>query len=410
MGGIYMIIFLGKRNRRSKAFLSYVISLSLIFVFIKPQEVLAVEFDVGKLYAMSAAVVDGYNGRTLIEKEADNPMANASTTKIMTCILTLENCSTDEKVLISRNAACQPKVKMGLTEGGEYKLMDLLYGLMLESYNDCAVAIAEHVAGDVACFSVMMNDKAREIGCKDTCFLTPNGLDLEKEGICHHTTARDLCLIMNYCAWLSEKSEEFIEITTTRSYGDFVNHNQLLGTAGVITGKTGYTAKAGYCYVCAVDLDGKKFSIALLGCGWPNNKNYKWIDAKNIIDYISSNYQTKDLFEKLEKQSVTVLGAFEERKGINLWKKKIKCYAVPKECNQFFLVSENDELQIDYLIDGDGVIEAKNVGGNSFVGKYRATIKDTVIGENYLYLDRKISSWNYRKFFRKVFEKFFSKY
>ena len=147
---------------------------SICFIFRAVMPVSAASLSQNQILAKSCAVMDGYNNRILLDKNAYAPMANASTTKIMTCILTLEHADLDNLVLISENASNQPKVRLGLVTGKEYILKDLVYGLMLESFNDCAVAIAEHVAGDVEAFAEMMNDKAEELGCKDTYFVTPN--------------------------------------------------------------------------------------------------------------------------------------------------------------------------------------------------------------------------------------------
>jgi D-alanyl-D-alanine carboxypeptidase (penicillin-binding protein 5/6) len=141
-----------------------------------------------------------------------------------------------------------------------------------------------------------MNEKAEELGCENTHFVTPNGLDSEDENGEHHTTAADLCRIMRYCTTISEKAAYFCRVTQTESYSfqdvdgensySCTNHNQLFSmTEGVISGKTGFTAKAGYCYVCAVEKGEKTFIIALLGCGWPNNKTYKWKDTLRLLSY-----------------------------------------------------------------------------------------------------------------------------
>ena len=197
------------------------------------------------LYAKSYALTDGDTGRLLQGKDASNPMSNASTTKILTCIVALENVKTDDVVTISEKAASQPKVRLGIKEGETYRLEYLLYGLMLESFNDCAVAIAEHVAGSTEDFAEMLNKKAKEIGCTDTYFITPNGLDAEDRNGFHHSTAYDLCKIMAYCTWESPMKEEFLHITQTRNYASFVNRNAFLEQMeGVLSGKTGFTNKA----------------------------------------------------------------------------------------------------------------------------------------------------------------------
>ena len=145
-----------------------------------------------ELHALSAVLMDGDSGRVLYEKEGETPLANASTTKVLTCIVALESAPGDDYVQVSQKAASQPEVKLGLQKGEQYYLEDLLYSLMLKSHNDTAVAIAEHCGGSVEGFARMLNRKAAQIGCKDTYFITPNGLDAEDENGKHHTTARDL--------------------------------------------------------------------------------------------------------------------------------------------------------------------------------------------------------------------------
>lgn len=250
------------------------------------------------LYALSAVLMDGETGRVLYGKEAYKGRPNASTTKVMTCILALELAKGDDYVQVSGNAASQPQTRLGMREGQQFYLEDLLYSLMLKSHNDSAVAIAEHISGSVEAFAERMNEKAKELGCKDTHFVTPNGLDGEDEGGIHHTTARDLALIMAYAI----KNATFVHITQTRDYTftdisgkkhySVHNTNAFLDMeTGVISGKTGFTGNAGYCYVCAVRQDERLFIVALLGCGWPGNKNYKWSDTKKLLSYGRENYQ-----------------------------------------------------------------------------------------------------------------------
>ena len=120
------------------------------------------------LYALSAVLMDGETGRVLYGKEAYKGRPNASTTKVMTCILALELAKGDDYVQVSGNAASQPQTRLGMREGQQFYLEDLLYSLMLKSHNDSAVAIAEHISGSVEAFAERMNEKAKELGCKDT--------------------------------------------------------------------------------------------------------------------------------------------------------------------------------------------------------------------------------------------------
>ena len=292
-----------------------------------------------KLYARAAVLMDAESGRVLYEKNGDEILPMASTTKIMTCIIALENADLEETVSISAYAASMPKVKLYVKKGEEYRLGDLLYSLMLESHNDVAVAIAEHIGKKylpaqlqskevceftkeeslqaVAAFADLMNEKAYKLGCTNTWFITPNGLDATEtfyskgdgmdreiqssgdEGAeltrQHSTTAKELAAIMSYCILYSPKKDAFLEITRTPSYtvtsldgrNSFcTNHNAFLNMMeGALSGKTGFTNLAGYCYVGAVERDGRTYVVALLACGWPNNKSYKWSDTKILMNY-----------------------------------------------------------------------------------------------------------------------------
>ena len=270
-----------------------------------------------ELYAQSAVLMDADSGRVLFEKNGMEQRPMASTTKILTCILVLEKAGLGETAEVSRNAASQPKVHLGVRAGEKYYVQDLLYSLMLESHNDAAVILAEHVGGSLEGFAALMNEKAKEIGCADSHFITPNGLDAEDEEGAHSTTAADLAKIMRYCITLSPKKAEFLEITRTssRAFSDVegkrsfscVNHNAFLGMMdGALSGKTGFTGKAGYCYVGALTRDGKTFIVALLACGWPNNKTYKWKDTRKLMEYGLKNYEYRNVWEAIQVERIPV--------------------------------------------------------------------------------------------------------
>lgn len=263
------------------------------------------------LNAQSAVLMDAASGRILYAKEAETVRPMASTTKIMTCILALEEGNQDDLVEVSSYAASMPDVQLNMKAGEQYRLQDLLYSLMLESHNDSAVAVAEHIGGTVEGFARKMNQKARDIGCTDTCFVTPNGLDGTdpESGAVHSTTAADLAKIMRYCVSQSPKREEFLLITRTasRTITDETkkrsfylgNHNALLTMLPeALSGKTGFTSGAGYCYVAALERNGKEFTAALLGCGWPPHKTYKWEDMRKLTKYAFENYEWYEVFEK----------------------------------------------------------------------------------------------------------------
>lgn len=278
-----------------------------------------------KLHALSACLYDATGGRVLYGKNENDKMPNASTTKIMTLIVAIEYGNMDDIVNVSKYAASMPEVKMKIHEAQKFYLRDLLYAMMLESYNDVSVAIAEHIAGTTEAFADMMNEKAMELGCNNTFFVTPNGLDKKSnDGINEHgTTSRDLSVIMSYCI----NNPEFLRITQTKKYSfydvlqntdgkvikgnsryEVNNKNKLLySMKELISGKTGFTGKAGYCYVCAVKKKDRLIVISLLACGWPNNKNYKWEDTKKLIEYCDKYYENRIINKNdIKLQSVIV--------------------------------------------------------------------------------------------------------
>ena len=262
------------------------------------------------LHAQSAVLMDAETGRILYEKDGETRRPMASTTKIMTCILALEEGNPEDLVEVSACAASMPDVQLGIREGEKYYLKDLLYSLMLESHNDSAEAVAEHIGGSAEGFADLMNQKARDIGCEDTCFVTPNGLDKARESdqTPHSTTAEDLARIMRYCIQTSPKKEEFLELTRTASHSfsdesgkrSFYcgNHNAFLNMMPeALTGKTGFTGAAGYCYIGAVRKGEKTFIAALLGCGWPPHKTWKWEDMERLSSYALKEYEYQEIYD-----------------------------------------------------------------------------------------------------------------
>lgn len=255
------------------------------------------------LNALAACLIDAENGRVLYEKNGYEERAMASTTKIMSLIIALENGKEDDIVTVSKNAAIQPDVQLNINTGEQYRLGDLYYSLMLESHNDTAVAIAEHIGGSVEGFAQLMNEKAAELGCSHTHFVTPNGLDGEDAGGTHHTTAVELARIAAYAI----QNERFVEIINTESYTfsevngkrtfSVYNKDAFLhmynGAFGI---KTGFTGQAGYCFVGAVKQDDRTFISVVLGSGWPPNKTYKWKDTKKLMDFGTQNYYRKQLY------------------------------------------------------------------------------------------------------------------
>ena len=298
-----------------------------------------------ELYALSACLMDADSGRVLYDKNADEVRAMASTTKIMTLIVALEYANEDDIVTVSPYAASMPDVQLNIMAGEQYRLGDLYYAMMLESFNDVAVTSAEYIGECYALnqddrtantdikarsyddskkyvhtFAKLMNEKAKELGCENTYFITPNGLDAEDENGKHSTTAKELAVIASYAI----KNERFNDIIGTRQYSFCeVNGtrncsaynkdaflNQMNGAFGI---KTGFTGNAGYCFVGALKSDERTFISVVLGSGWPSNRTYKWKDTRKLMEYGINNFFPRTVFSTIENyKDVRVKDGMEE--------------------------------------------------------------------------------------------------
>jgi len=242
--------------------------------------------------ADSAILIEATTGRVLFEQNAYVKRPMASTTKVMTAILALEHCDLDETVEVSENASGVGGSSIWLEVGESMPLSDMLFGLMLSSGNDAAIAIAEHVAGSVDAFVQMMNDKATEIGAYDTHFANPNGLPADD----HYTTAYDLSLICAYAM----RNAYFCEVVKTQyktipweghEWDRVVkNKNKLLWNYDCGNGiKTGYTDAAGKCLCAAARRDDMQLIAVALDA--PDMFN----DCTRLLDYGFENYHMRTL-------------------------------------------------------------------------------------------------------------------
>jgi D-alanyl-D-alanine carboxypeptidase (penicillin-binding protein 5/6) len=244
--------------------------------------------------AASAIVMDMKSGRVLYAKDAFTARPMASTTKIMTALIAIENCDLDEIVTVSKRADAIGGSTIGIQQNKEYKLHDLLYGLMMNSGNDAAIAIAEHVGGDVDTFCKMMTKRAAELGALNTSYKNPHGLDADG----HYTTAYDLALITRYAL----ANPIFSEIVSTKQATipgrSLYNTNEMLGSyAGADGVKTGYTGKAGRCLVTSATRNDMRLISVVLGCP----SRYKRAQSsKLILDYAFENYKLRKLAEEGE--------------------------------------------------------------------------------------------------------------
>lgn len=250
-----------------------------------------------------AVVYDRSSGKVLWGKDENQKVPMASTTKIMTAIVMMENIGIDrlnEEVTVSKEAATTIGSRLGLGTGDKITYNDLLYGLMLCSGNDAAVQIAISTAGSVSQFADLMNQKAESLGLTNTHFVTPHGLDRDA----HYTTALELAKITDYAL----KNPKIAQVVSTREYTVRINGevkvisntNELLGYLDGVNGvKTGYTSKAGRCLVTSTSRDGFDIITVVLGA---DTRKIRTQDSIKLIEYTYKNYKLFDLEEAVENE------------------------------------------------------------------------------------------------------------
>lgn len=269
--------------------------------------------------ARHAIIFDRNSKLTIYGKKESEKCKMASTTKIMTAILTLENANLDDIVTVSSRTARAPKSRIGLSTDDKISVRDLLYGLMLYSGNDAAVALAEYVGGSVEDFAIMMNNKATDLEMLNSHFVTPNGLDNDD----HYSTALDLAILADYAF----QNEDFSKIVKTKSYSISINGNfktisnthELLGNLeGVYGGKTGFTNGANRCLITGCKRGDLDIICVVLGC---DTKKDRTKDSINLINYTFDNYSLVNINEiintNFEQWKLLHSTSFSINKGIS---------------------------------------------------------------------------------------------
>lgn len=247
-----------------------------------------------------AVAYDRKSGEVIWGKDENKRTAMASTTKIMTAIVTLENCDLTQTVTISKKSAGTGGSRLGLKADDKITMNDLLYGLMLKSGNDAAVAIAETVGGSVEGFAELMNEKAKKLKLENTHYVTPHGLDDPE----HYTTAVELAKLADYAL----QNETFAKIVNTKNYTVTINGypksisntNELLGYLEGVNGvKTGFTNNAGRCLVTSVNRNGFEIITVILQA---DTKKFRTADSIKLIEYIYKNYEPVNIREIVNEQ------------------------------------------------------------------------------------------------------------
>lgn len=323
----------------------------ILFLFGKTSAVSAIEKP-PSVSADSVVLMDAATGTILYSKNPNSAYPPASTTKIMTALLTLENAKLTDLVTVGENPPKMEPSKIYIREGEVLTVKDLLYGLLLQSGNDAAVALAEHIGGSVSGFADLMNKRAKELGCTNTNFVNPHGL-YDKN---HKTSAKDLALIMKEIV----KHPEFGEISTTGLYKipqtnkdkkvkEVYNHNKLVLKGAkeyyeeCIGGKTGWTSQSLFSYVSAAERNGQVLIAALVHDA---NKAY-YSDSPKLYKYGFNNFELKRLFSKGDE-----LSTYSIEENVN----------VPLVANEdFYYVSKKDSTKVPEVSVGQCDVRERSV-------------------------------------------------
>lgn len=282
--------------------------------------------------AGSSIAIDVKTGAVLFDQNSHRVVAMASTTKIVTCLVALKYGNLDEEVEISKTAVSIRGSKVGYKAGEKIKLRELLYGLMLKSGNDCAIAIAEGISGSIEEFCNLMNEYALSIGLLDSHFESPHGLDSSR----HYSSAYDLAI----ATMKAKEIEEFNKIVKSKVVDgnenkftrSFNNINKLLYQEPNCTGvKTGYTGQAGKCLVSSFDMKPGEIIVVTLNC------TERWKESKRIYDYVKENYTYENI---IKKGQVFGKATLEDKKEIEL---------VAKE-DIIYPCKNSDKINIDIVL------------------------------------------------------------
>ena len=361
----------------------FLLSVTLLLTPLSQRSDALTESNTPSVSAQSAVLIEYESGRTVYEKEADLTLPMASTTKIMTALVALEEMSPDTVITVDASAVGTEGSSVYLCAGERLTLEQLLYALLLESANDAAVAIAIGVAGSVKDFSDLMNKRARELGLTDTHFENPHGLD-HKE---HYTTARELARITRAAL----ENELFRTIASTRKTTIphtevegvrlLVNHNKMLRMyEGCIGVKTGYTQRSGRCLVSAATRDGVTLIAVTLNA--PND----WDDHTRMLDYGFSRFQSRKLCDANEilyplcvvggTDAYAMLGNKEDVSAV--LPKEIGSIQTRMECRRFEyaeIIEGEVYGRAVFLSDTDGDGIPEEVGECPLVALYRVPKK-----------------------------------
>ena len=324
------------------------------------------EEDVPKIDSRVAVIYDRKSKRVIWGKDENKRVAMASTTKILTATVVLENSKLEDEVTVSAKAGGIGGSRLGLKKNDKITVKDLLYGLMLCSGNDAAVALAEHVGGSVEGFAEKMNNKAEELGLKDSHFVTPHGLDNPE----HYTTAYELAILADYAM----QNEIFCKIVATKNINVIINGNsknisntnELLGYLEGVKGvKTGFTNNAGRCLVTCTNRNDFEIITVVLGA---DTKKIRTQDSIKLIEYTFKNYKQVDISQiinnkflewKKENEEKIQIEKAKENYNLDLILGNLKYTTIPIKNND----TDNIEVKINVNYFYNAPVEANTVFG-----------------------------------------------
>ncbi|MDO5557149.1 MAG: D-alanyl-D-alanine carboxypeptidase family protein [Clostridia bacterium] len=351
------------------------------------------------LNSRAAIIYDKDTDMILYEKNAFEKRAMASTTKIMTAIVVLEQGELNDCVTVSKKAANTGGSRLGLKSGDKISVHDLLYGLMLKSGNDTAVALAEYIAGDLQEFSKRMNEKATKLNLNNTNFVTPHGLDDDN----HYTTAYELACLTDYAL----QNKKFEEIVRTGSYTVTINGNprtisntnELLGYLSGVNGvKTGFTNNAGRCLVTSSVRGNQSIITVVLGA---DTKKFRTMDSIKLVEYAYANFEKINIEEKIkfefDKWKKSNEGEIRVNKGV-LGNISIKLEEVEKK---IISVRKDRINTLEIRISSVNNFEAPLREGE-IIGTVRVLLKNEVIANVNIINTRKIEKKNTTNYFTQL--------
>lgn len=332
--------------------------------------------EASSINSRSCIVYDRNSHMILYGKNETKQVKMASTTKIMTSLIIIENCNLSETIEVSQKAAGTGGSRLGLKTGDKITIKDLLYGLMLCSGNDAAVALAEYAGGDISGFAKLMNNKAKELGLANTHYESPHGLDSDG----HYTTAYELALLSDYAL----KNETFSKIVGTKNYTvtingypkNLSNTNELLGYLdGVYGVKTGFTNGANRCLVTACKRNDMDIICVVLGA---DTKKYRTQDSIKLIEYafnnftyINANEIATKAFENWKNENLKYIDI--NKSSSNSFEFKIQTCE-----NPILSINKNDIDNIESSVSINPILEAP-IPSNAVIGNLTLSLNNQTL-------------------------------